>query len=376
MVLIHRAMMKKVILGLFFLFSISTVFAQGNYTVKFINKYKGEDFQPDKMYLFSIEQGIAIDSVVGTNGVFEFKGKASLPQLASLCGTANGFYVVAAFILDETPLEVTFENTAVIKGSAENDRMVKITDMISEGGKKQRSIQAEAEQLAQKYNGELPDSVGRRLDAAWEEVSRMQMDALKNGILENLDNLIPVYFLLNYGDVVDIDFLDRVMKDYKYKDNKLLAKTRQRLSGEKRKQPGVLFTDFTMNDQKGNIKKLSDYAGKGNYVLVDFWASWCGPCRTEMPNVKALYEKYHPLGFEIVGVSLDNQAASWETAIKEMNMDWPQLSDLKGWKNVAAGLYNIREIPATLLLDPEGKVIASGLRGEVLEQKLAEIYKK
>lgn len=286
------------------------------------------------------------------------------------------FYVVAAFILDETPLEVTFENTAVIKGSAENDRMVKITDMISEGGKKQRSIQAEAEQLAQKYNGELPDSVGRRLDAAWEEVSRMQMDALKNGILENLDNLIPVYFLLNYGDVVDIDFLDRVMKDYKYKDNKLLAKTRQRLSGEKRKQPGVLFTDFTMNDQKGNIKKLSDYAGKGNYVLVDFWASWCGPCRTEMPNVKALYEKYHPLGFEIVGVSLDNQAASWETAIKEMNMDWPQLSDLKGWKNVAAGLYNIREIPATLLLDPEGRVIASGLRGEALEQKLAEIYKK
>lgn len=77
-----------------------------------------------------------------------------------------------------------------------------------------------------------------------------------------------------------------------------------------------------------------------------------------------------------MGVSLDNQAASWETAIKEMNMDWPQLSDLKGWKNVAAGLYNIREIPATLLLDPEGRVIASGLRGEALEQKLAEIYKK
>lgn len=94
MVLIHRAMMKKVILGLFFLFSISTVFAQSNYTVKFINKYKGEDFQPDKMYLFSIEQGIAIDSVVGTNGVFEFKARHVLPQLALLCGTGKWFFML------------------------------------------------------------------------------------------------------------------------------------------------------------------------------------------------------------------------------------------------------------------------------------------
>lgn len=366
--------MKKIVLGVLFLFWITLISAQTTYTVKFVNKYKGEDFRPDKMYLFSIEKKMAIDSVVGKEGVFTFTGQADRPQLASICGTADGFYVIAAFILDEIPIEVTFETAPKIQGSVENDRMVQITNAIAEGGQQQRAIQMEAERLAEKYQGEFPDTVARRLDLEWEKVSRQQMTALENGVLENKDNLVSLYFLMNYGDVMDIDFLNAYFEDYKYKDSKLLEKVFQRLDGENRKRVGALFTDFTMTDLNGNDRKLSDYAGKGQYVLLDFWASWCAPCRMEMPKIKELYDRYHSKGFQIVGISLDNQEKAWKSAVAEMKMNWVQLSDLKGWKNVAAGLYYVREIPATLLLDPSGKIVAVGWRGEELEQKLVEIY--
>lgn len=140
-------------------------------------------------------------------------------------------------------------------------------------------------------------------------------------------------------------------------------------------QPGIQYTDLTMNNLNGKPVKLSQWVGKGNYVLVDFWASWCGPCRQEMPNVVEAYNRYHAKGFEIVGVSFDQKQASWAAAVKDMGMQWPQMSDLKGWQSAAAGIYGIMSIPANVLLDPQGKIIASDLRGEDLQNKLAELYK-
>lgn len=130
--------------------------------------------------------------------------------------------------------------------------------------------------------------------------------------------------------------------------------------------------DFTQNTPEGEPVSLSDLRGK--VVLVDFWASWCGPCRRENPNVVRMYNKYKDKGFEILGVSLDNNKERWMNAIEADGLTWPHISDLKGWSNTAAQKYGVTSIPQTVLLDKDGKIIARNLRGSRLEAKLAEIF--
>jgi peroxiredoxin len=122
-----------------------------------------------------------------------------------------------------------------------------------------------------------------------------------------------------------------------------------------------------------NDKDLALSSLRGKIVLIDFWASWCGPCRKEMPNVKRAYEKYHSKGFEIYAVSLDDDRDAWLQAITKEGLQWPQVSDLKKWQSEACALYAVQSIPFTVLIDKEGKIIATNLRGAELEKKLAEI---
>jgi peroxiredoxin len=131
--------------------------------------------------------------------------------------------------------------------------------------------------------------------------------------------------------------------------------------------------DFTLADTHDKPVALASF--KGKYTLVDFWASWCGPCRAENPNVVKAYRKYHPKGFAILGVSLDQQKSNWEKAIKKDKLAWTQVSDLKGWESSAAALYGVTAIPMNFLLDKEGKIVGKGLRGKALEDKLAEAMK-
>ncbi|MCZ6898834.1 MAG: TlpA disulfide reductase family protein [Bacteroidetes bacterium] len=135
---------------------------------------------------------------------------------------------------------------------------------------------------------------------------------------------------------------------------------------------GMDAPEIALPDPLGNVINLSSL--KGNYVLIDFWAAWCKPCRVENPNVVRLYKKYHTKGFEIYGVSLDRTKEAWVGAIEKDGLVWKHVSDLKFWQSEVTGLYNIKGIPLTYLLDPNGKIIGKNLRGKLLEDKLKEIF--
>lgn len=134
---------------------------------------------------------------------------------------------------------------------------------------------------------------------------------------------------------------------------------------------GHELSDIQLPDPDGNMIKLSSMRGK--YVLVDFWASWCKPCRMENPNVVKAYKKYHNKGFEILGVSLDENAMRWKNAIQADQLDWKHVSELKGWQSEVCGTFNVRSIPFSILLDKNGVIIATNLRGDALENKLKEL---
>ncbi len=130
--------------------------------------------------------------------------------------------------------------------------------------------------------------------------------------------------------------------------------------------------DFTLNDMKGNKVSLMKVVSESKITILDFWASWCPPCMSEMPNLVNIYENYNDDGLQIVGVSLDNDKKSWQNAVEAMGMKWVQVSDLKGWENAAAQLYQVDAIPHTLILDNEGHILAEDLRGQQLEEFISD----
>ena len=318
------------------------------------------------VYLIDVQNRFAaIDSASVTAGKFKLTG--TQPKNAVLgVGNTN---TALLFINDGTPLQADLQ-TLTLKGSAQNEKLNAYDRELTPLDTQMNDILAKAQ--ARQIPEEQMDSVGALFSKLREQKENRVMDI----IMQNTDNMIPVAFLdqnMAYG--MSYDQLKQLCDPARpYYDHPAMKMPRRLLEGLEKRAPGKLFTDMTIPDMSGKERKLSEWLGKGQYVMIDFWASWCGPCRQEMPNVVANYKKYHEKGFEIIGISFDRSAEPWKKAVEQMGMTWPQLSDLGYWQSAAAGVYGISSIPASILFDGQGKIIATDLRGEKLGEKLQQLY--
>lgn len=215
----------------------------------------------------------------------------------------------------------------------------------------------------------------RYSDAANEIISLLRSFIAKRP--DSYISLIALNELVNPNSGVEISGLASLYNNLSepLKKTDLGTFLGNRILSESRTAIGAVAPDFTQNDPQGKPVKLSNFRGK--YVLVDFWASWCIPCRQENPNVVKAYAQFKNKNFEVLGVSLDNPGArtAWLNAVEKDNLTWTQVSDLQGWKNQVALLYGVESIPQNYLIDPKGVIVAKNLRGEELIRTLTNILK-
>ncbi|MEM9982569.1 MAG: TlpA disulfide reductase family protein, partial [Bacteroidota bacterium] len=280
--------------------------------------------------------------------------------------------------------EVNFTQNPPFKlsGSKDIENYNQISDLFEQFNQKADQLQAiysEAEESGQA--AQIKDSLNTVFQALQEE----HIEKLKNMLDEMMPSVTVIYGLSLLDAQQDYDYMQDFAKQLKSDMPNSVAAKRfikymdQLAQGNTGKQEmpsfgltvGVQAPNFSLPTPAGKQVSLSSL--KGQYVLLDFWAAWCGPCRQENPNVVAAYERFKAQNFTVLGVSLDKNREKWLKAIEKDNLQWTQVSDLQYWESSVVPLYKIEGIPMNYLIDPEGKIIAKNLRGEALQEKLAEV---
>lgn len=333
--------------------------ANGDYV--YLQKVQGRDI-------------IKLDSALIEDGAFTLKGTqdtAAYRYLTFKNNTDQTSWV--DFFLENGDIKVALTPTSSSAvGTANNDIYQAIRNEINALNLKlQTGYQALADTT-------LTDEQRTAKIQELETIGQEQSEVVKKAIAANITNPVGVELLKQNFYNLNVEELDPLMSQIPaaYQNDPIIQRIQENVTKMKATAVGQKFTDFAMKTPEGKDVKLSDFVGgKNKVVLVDFWASWCGPCRREMPNLVEAYKQYKKKGLEIVGVSLDRNADDWKKAIKDLNITWPQMSDLKFWTCEGAQLYAVSSIPHVVLIDAEGTIVARGLHGEELQNKLAELLK-
>ncbi len=370
--------MKKLALPILGLFLLAFTVLNGEFQV--IGKAAGLDGQTIVFRKQDPNLGlVVVDSAKVTNGKFLWKGKIAEPELyfAEIKGSENR----VVFILEGGKIELNIlkdsVGSSIIGGTQNNIDFQNFNAKAMSISKKIQKFQEtnnERMQQAQKSNDTATvNSLRKEFGNYQKELMNLAADFPK----KNPKSFISVLFVDNMFNSPKID-INEIKTVFNNLDPKLRA-TKPGLAVAKKIQDyksvsvGDIAPDFSAKSPDGKTISLKESLGK--VTIIDFWASWCGPCRVENPNVVKLYNEFHGKGLNIIGVSLDRDETKWKDAIAKDQLTWPHVSNLLFWDDPIAVLYGVKSIPATFILDEKGKIIARDLRGEELRAKIASILK-
>ncbi len=321
---------------------------------------------------------IFIDSVrTDEKGNFQLKGNT---KEMIFCQLQMGPEASVYFAVDNNSklnVEMSVVGSFVdyqIKGDElEDSKTLKsLLDMNASFLKEVRSLEQRAQSIPNTDEGAQQAD---QLRLEYQRLANQRNDFVRDVAMKQKKGFIP-YFVVSFGAIENPGFemFQHAVNCAKAADpnSKYTQQIETQFTSEAQLMEGAIAPDFTLKTPTGESLSLSSL--RGQVVLIDFWASWCGPCRRENPNVRKLYRRFHYKGFEILGVSLDNDGNRWKGAIAADSLTWPHVSDLMGWQSSAAKLYQVSSIPQTYLIDKDGRIMAKGLRGPELEMVLAKIF--